>query len=167
MLFVGYQAIGTLGRAIVEGAEQVKLFGEPVTIRAQIKTLVGMSGHADKNGLIAWIEGFKEKPRRVFIVHGEDSVCKEFAECLKVEYGHHTYAPYSGTEFDLATDRLLFEASPVPVKKRIFIVSDVYNRLVAAGKRLMAVIEKNRGVSNKELSRFADQINSLCDKYDR
>ena len=167
VLFVGYQAIGTLGRAIVEGAEQVKLFGEPVTIRAQIKTLAGMSGHADKNGLIAWIEGFKEKPGRVFIVHGEDSVCKEFAECLKVEYGYHTYAPYSGTEFDLAADRLLFEASPVPVKKRIFIVSDVYNRLVAAGKRLMAVIEKNRGVSNKELSRFADQINSLCDKYDR
>ena len=167
ILFVGYQAVGTLGRAIVEGAEHVKLFGEPVTIRAQIKTLVGMSGHADKNGLIAWIEGFKEKPRRVFIVHGEDSVCKEFAECLKVEYGHHTYAPYSGTEFDLATDRLLFEASPVPVKKKIFIVSDIYNRLVAAGKRLMAVIEKNHGGTNKELAKFADQINSLCDKYDR
>ena len=84
-----------------------------------------------------------------------------------MEYGHHTYAPYSGTEFDLATDRLLFEASPVPVKKKVFIVSDVYNRLVSAGKRLLAVIEKNRGGTNKELSRFADQINSLCDKYDR
>ena len=167
VLFVGFQAIGTLGRAIIEGAEMVKLFGESVAVRAQIKTLVGMSGHADKNGLIAWIEGFKEKPRRVFIVHGEDSVCKEFAECLKVEYGHHTYAPYSGTEFDLATDKLLFEASPVPVKKKVSVVSDVFNRLVAAGKRLMAVIEKNRGGTNKELSKFADQINSLCDKYDR
>ena len=103
----------------------------------------------------------------MFIVHGEDSVCKEFAECLKVEYGHHTYAPYSGTEFDLATDKLLFEASPVHVKKKVSIVSDVFNRLVAAGKRLMAVIEKNRGGTNKELSKFADQINSLCDKYDR
>ncbi len=55
----------------------------------------------------------------------------------------------------------------MPVKKKIFIVSDVYNRLVSAGKRLLAVIEKNRGGTNKELSRFADQINSLCDKYDR
>lgn len=167
ILFVGYQAVGTLGRAIVEGAETVKLFGEPVTIRAQIRTLVGMSGHADKNGLIAWIQGFQEKPRRVFIVHGEDSICKEFAECLKVEYGYHTYAPYSGTEFDLAADRLLYEASPIPVKKKVFIVSDIFNRLVAAGKRLMAVIEKNRGGTNKELGRFADQINALCDKYDR
>lgn len=167
ILFVGYQAMGTLGRAIVEGADIVKLFGESVTIRAQIRTLVGMSGHADKDGLIAWLGGFEEKPRRVFIVHGEDSVCNEFAEHLKVEYGYHTYAPYSGTEFDLATDRLLYEASPIPVKKKMSIVSDVYNRLVAAGRRLLAIIEKNRGGSNKELTKFADQINSLCDKYDR
>jgi len=166
ILFVGYQALGTLGRALVEGAENVKLFGEPIEVRAQIKTLAGMSGHADKNGLIAWVNGLKEKPRRVFIVHGEDSVCKSFAECLRVEYGYRTYAPYSGTEFDLAADKLLFEASPIPVKKRAFIVSDVYNRLVAAGRRLMAVIEKCHGRTNKELGKFADQINSLCDKYD-
>ncbi len=166
ILFVGYQAYGTLGRAIVEGAENVKLFGEPIEIRAQIKTLTGMSGHADKNGLIAWLQGFQEKPRRVFIVHGEDTVCQSFAECLKMEYGYRTYAPYSGTEFDLATDKLLFEASPIPVKKKVYIVSGVYNRLVAAGKRLMAVIEKSRGRANKDLAKFADQINSLCDKFE-
>lgn len=165
ILFVGYQAVGTLGRAIVEGADHVKLFGEPIEVRAEIRTLAGMSGHADKNGLIAWLQGFEEKPRRVFIVHGEDDVCKSFAECLKVEYGYHTYAPYSGTEFDLATDKLLYEAVPIPIKKKAIIVSDVYNRLVAAGKRLMAVIEKSRGRTNKELAKFADQINSLCDKF--
>ncbi len=165
ILFVGYQASGTLGRAIVEGTDHVKLFGEPIEIRANIRTLAGMSGHADKNGLIAWLQGFEEKPRRVFIVHGEDSVCQSFAECLKVEYGYRTYAPYSGTEYDLATDKVLFEASPIPVKKKIIIVSDVYNRLVAAGKRLMAVIEKSRGRANKDLAKFADQINSLCDKF--
>lgn len=165
ILFVGYQATGTLGRAIIEGADQVKLFGEPIEIRARIRTLAGMSGHADKNGLIAWLQGFEEKPRRVFIVHGEDLVCQSFAESLKVEYGYRTYAPYSGTEYDLATDKVLFEASPIPVKKKIIIVSDVYNRLVAAGKRLMAVIEKSRGRANKDLAKFADQINSLCDKF--
>ena len=167
VLFVGYQAIGTLGRAILEGAEMVRLFGEPIEIRANIQTMPGLSGHADKNGLIAWLNGFEEKPRRVFIVHGEDSVFKSFAECLKVEYGYRTYAPYSGTEFDMATDKLLFEASPVPVKKKAIIVSGVYSRLVAAGKRLMAVIERNQGGANKDLAKFADQINALCDKWDR
>ena len=105
ILFVGYQAVGTLGRVLVEGVDEVKLFGEPIQVRAQIKKLVGMSGHADKDGLIDWINGFKEKPRRVFVVHGEDSVCTSFAECLKVEYGYHTYAPYSGTVFNLLTDK--------------------------------------------------------------
>ena len=77
ILFVGYQAVGTLGRLIVEGIDEVKLFGESIQVRAEIKKLAGMSGHADKNGLIEWITGFEEKPRKVFIVHGEDSVCAE------------------------------------------------------------------------------------------
>ena len=78
ILFVGYQAMGTLGRSIVEGAQEVRLFGEPIQIRAQIRQLTGMSGHADKDGLLEWIGGFTEKPKKVFVVHGEDSVCKAF-----------------------------------------------------------------------------------------
>ena len=74
ILFVGYQAVGTLGRMLVEGTDEVKLFGEPIEVRAQIKTMAGLSGHADKDGLIEWVEGFKERPRKVFVVHGEDSV---------------------------------------------------------------------------------------------
>ena len=82
ILFVGYQANGTLGRAIVEGVKEVKLFGETIEIRANIEKLVGMSGHADKAGLLRFIEGFEKKPDRVFVVHGEDSVCTLFTECL-------------------------------------------------------------------------------------
>ena len=103
ILFVGYQAVGTLGRALMEGVKDVKLFGESIDVRARVMGLVGMSGHADKNGLIEWVQGFKEKPRRVFVVHGEDAVCKSFTECLQVEYGIKAYAPYSGTEFNLLT----------------------------------------------------------------
>jgi len=157
----------SIDEAFVDMTGTQRLFGEPIEVRANIQTIPGLSGHADKNGLIAWLGGFEEKPRRVFIVHGEDGVCKSFAECLKVEYGYRTYAPYSGTEFDMATDKLLFEASPVPVKKKAVIVSGVYSRLVAAGKRLMAVIERNQGGTNKDLAKFADQINALCDKWDR
>lgn len=166
ILFVGYQAVGTLGRAIVDGVKEVKLFGEPIEIRASIRKLEGLSGHADKNGLIDWINGFEKKPDRVFIVHGEDHVCESFAQCLHHEYGYETFAPYSGTQFDLASNTLTYVAEGVPVKKKK-IASDIFSRLVAAGQRLMAVIQRNEGGANKDLAKFADQINALCDKWDR
>ena len=166
ILFVGYQAMGTLGRSIVEGAQEVRLFGEPIQIRAQIRQLIGMSGHADKDGLLEWIGGFTEKPKKVFVVHGEDSVCKAFTECLKVEYGQRAYAPYSGTEFDLLSGKFLYEAEPVPVKKTKSVqLSSVYTRLLAAASRLLALVQKSDGMPNKEMGKFADQINSLCDKW--
>ena len=168
ILFVGYQAVGTLGRMIVDGAKEVKLFGETIEIRASIDKIIGLSGHADKNGLLKWINGFKRRPERVFVVHGEDSVSESFKNCLRDEYGYNAYAPYSGTIFDLATNSFIKEAEPVRIeKKRIRGVSDVFARLVAAGQRLLAVIQHNEGGSNKDLAKFADQINSLCDKWDR
>lgn len=166
VLFVGYQAVGTLGRAIVEGAQEVKLFGEPIQVRAEIRKLSGLSGHADKNGLIDWITAFEEKPRRVFVVHGEDSVCTSFAECLMVEHGIKAYAPYSGTVFNLASSKLEYEAEPRLLKKKEKVATGVYARLLAAGQRLLAVIKKNEGASNKDLAKFADQITSICDKWD-
>lgn len=166
ILFVGYQSVGTPGRALVDGAAQMKLFGETVDVRAHIMTLAGMSGHADKNGLIDWVQGFEKKPDRVFIVHGEDSVTLSFADCLHDEYGFETYAPYSGTVFDLAENAFVYEATPVLVKKKgKTAAGSVYARLVAAGQRLMAVIKRSEGMANKDLAKFADQINSLCDKW--
>lgn len=167
ILFVGYQAVGTLGRILLEGVEQVKLFGEPIGVKAQIKKMAGLSGHADKNGLLDWIMGFKEKPERVFVVHGEDSVCQSFTECLEKEYGFSAYAPYSGTRVDLLTGTIEYAATPILLKKKTGHISDVFSRLVAAGQRLVAVIQKNEGGANKDLAKFADQINSLCDKWDR
>ncbi len=168
ILFVGYQSVGTTGRALVDGAEQVKLFGETIDVAAEITKLVGLSGHADKNGLIEWVEAFKRRPKKVFVVHGEDSVCSSFARCLSEEHGFDAYAPYSGTEFDIISGQILKEGIPVPVKKKeSTIVSDVYARLKAAGARLMGIIAKSEGISNKDKAKFADQINSLCDKWSR
>lgn len=167
ILFVGYQSVGTLGRAIVDGASEVRLFGESIMVRAQIKKLTGMSGHADKNGLIEWISAFEEKPKKVFVVHGEDSVCTGFAETLKIEYGQRAYAPYSGTIFDLTSGKLEYEAVPVPVKKKAksTVASGVFARLLAAAERLMVLVKKSDGMANKDMAKFADQINSLCDKW--
>lgn len=166
VLFVGYQAVGTLGRAIVEGAEEVRLFGESIQVRAQILQMRGMSGHADKEGLVKWVKGFEQKPRKVFVVHGEDSVCLSFAECLKVEHGLHACAPYSGSVFNLASGRFEYEAEPIPVKKKAKAASGVYARLAAAGQRLTALILKSDGLANKDMAKFADQINSLCKKWE-
>ncbi|MCH5343857.1 MAG: MBL fold metallo-hydrolase [Acetatifactor sp.] len=166
ILFVGYQAVGTLGRSIVEGATEVRLFGEPIQVRAQIRQIAGLSGHADKAGLIQWISAFKEKPKKVFVVHGEDSVCTAFTECLKVEYGQRAYAPYSGTEFDLLSNKFTYEAEPMPIKKKAKPASGVYARLVAAGQRLVAIITRSDGMAHKDMARFADQIISLCDKWE-
>ena len=171
IVFAGYQAVGTLGRSLLEGATNVKLFGEPVEVRAEIVKISGISGHADKKGLIHWVTGFDEKqPKRVFVVHGEDQVCDSFAECLEKEHGLPATAPYSGTIFNLITGEFDYIAEPVYVKKKDGAkkrAMDVFGRLLLAGERLMAVIRKNEGLSNKETARFTDQINALCDKWDR
>lgn len=166
ILFVGYQANGTLGRSLIEGAKEVKLFGEKIEVRADIRTLPGISGHADKDGLIRWIEGFRKKPEKIFVVHGESSICESFVSCLKEEHKMEAYAPYSGTCFDLLTGEAEYVAKPKPLKKKRA-AQDIFDRLLAAGQRLMAVIRKNEGGANKDLGKFADQINSLCDKWDR
>ncbi len=168
VLFVGYQAVGTLGRILVDGEKkEVKLFGEDIEVRAQIKVLAGMSGHADKNGLIEWLKNIGNKPEIVFVVHGDDESSKAFTETLRTEYGYDAYAPYSGTVYNMITGEFIYEAKPVPVKKKARRISDIFARLVAAGQRLMAVIYKNEGLSNKDMAKFADQINSLSDKWDR
>ncbi len=166
ILFVGYQAAGTLGRMITDGIPAVKLFGETIEIRAQIKIMAGLSGHADKEGLLEWIHGFEKKPAKVFVVHGEDTVSAGFAQCLSDEHGISAYAPYSGTRFDLASGVFEYEAAPIPLQKRAKAVSEVFARLQAAGQRLLAAIRKNEGSANKDLAKFADQINSLCDKWE-
>lgn len=170
ILFVGYQANGTLGRVLVEGASQVKLFGELIEVKARIETLRGISGHADKEGLLKWLGGFETKPKMVYIVHGEDSVCDSFTECLNKEYGYQAAAPYTGAVYDLAANRLLKEGEKIkvsPLRAAAKRSSDVFGRLVAAGRRLMSVIMKNEEGANKDLAKFADQINSLCDKWER
>lgn len=170
ILFVGYQAVGTLGRSIVEGAKEVHLFGEKIEIRARIAKLEGISGHADKAGLTRWMLGFKNDPSMVFIVHGDDEVTDSFAAYLHDEHGFNTYAPFSGTCYDLIKDEFENETVGIRIegaKKKTRTASTVFERLLAAGQRLLAVINHNEGGANKDLAKFADQINSLCDKWDR
>ena len=87
VLFVGYQANGSLGREILEGAKEVTLFGETIRVQAEIVSLKGISGHADREGLLDWASGFRKKPKRVFVVHGEDGVEQSFCALLHEKDG--------------------------------------------------------------------------------
>lgn len=182
VLFVGYQAVGSLGRAILEGASAVKLFGEEIEVKAEICRLPGISGHADNQGLIRWIDALKEKPRMVFVTHGEDQVCQLFCGRLQQELGLNASAPYSGSVFDLELGQYLVEAAPVEIRKASGEkaafgepggkmssrkAAGIYAKLVEAGQRLMAVIRRNEGGANKDLKKFTEEINRLCDKWER
>lgn len=169
VVFVGYQANGTLGRMLLEGSSEVKLFGETIEVMAEIVKLEGVSGHADKSGLIKWVTSFDDRLKQVFVVHGEDEVSTGFAKCLCDEYGLNAVAPYSGAEFDMISGRFIKEGERIlkakkPVQRK---ANDVFERLLAAGRRLLTVIKHNEGGANKDLAKFADQINSMCDKWDR
>lgn len=170
VLFVGYQAVGTLGRALVEGAKQVRLFGEEIEVDANIQVLPGVSGHADNEGLMRWAAAFQQKPKRVFVVHGDDQVTEIFAQRLQDELGYDAVAPFSGTCYDLKENVCVVETRGIPIERvsaKQRHKNSVYERLIAAGQRLLTVIRHNEGGTNKDLSKFADQINNLCDKWDR
>ncbi len=102
VLITGFQAEGTLGRRLVEGAKRVRLFGEDVPVRATIRTLNGFSAHADRTALLAWTKGFKTAPRRTFVVHGEVAAATEFAQRLRADNGWNVTVPELGSSVDLA-----------------------------------------------------------------
>ena len=169
ILFVGYQAIGTPGRALVEGVTQLKLFGEEIQVNANICVLPGVSGHADDVGLMKWASSFVEKPRQFFVCHGETDSCETLAGRLEDELHYHAMAPYSGTVYDLKAGIFIRQTDGIRIqqKAKTSKASGVYERLLAAGQRLLTVIRHNEGGSNKDLAKFTSQINSLCDKWDR
>lgn len=122
----------------MEGTQEIKLFGEPVHVAAKICRMPGISGHADVNGLVDWIKAFEVKPQKVFVTHGEDTVTELFAARLRDEMNYDAYAPFSGTEFDLAEGEFLYEAEGVKIQKPAALqkaskAAKVYEKLLALG----------------------------------
>ena len=168
VVFAGYQAFGTLGRTLQDNVSEVRLFGENISVNAHIETLKSISSHADKNGLIKWVTAFEEKPKEVFIVHGDDKVCESFSNELKSKYGINSSAPFSGSVFDLISGEWIKQTKgvAVAVKEVKEPESSVYLRLLGAGERLLKIIKENKHGANKDLAKFADQINDLAKKWE-
>lgn len=168
IVFVGYQGEGTLGRRLIEGADRVKLFGEEITVKAKIVNFKGMSSHADRDHLLDWVGHVSPKPKQVFVVHGDAPVAVLFAETL-VERGYSAHAPLYEEVYDLTAEKMLAEGVEQEHKKprESCPVSPVYQNLEITGNALMQVIERNRGGANKDLRKFAEQIQALVDKWSR
>ena len=167
VVFVGYQAEGSLGRRLLNGVGSVKLFGEEIAVRARIVNFHGLSSHADRDGLLRWIEHFSPRPRQVFVVHGDQEVTEVYANTLR-EKGLAAHAPNYEEVYDLLDNRMLSpglppEKKPEPASGG----SPAYQRLEDVGRRLMEVIAHNKGGTNKDLGRFADQLRALIEKWDR
>ena len=107
IIFVGYQAEGTLGRLLVDGIKDVTLFGEEVHVNAEIYNLEGFSGHADRDGLLSWLAGFREKPSEIFLVHGESEAKHDFAETIKKELGYEAVVVEGMSEFALENHKII------------------------------------------------------------
>jgi len=169
ILFVGYQAEGSLGRKLQEGAKNVKLFGEDIAVHAEISMLHGTSGHADKEGLLNWLGKFEQKPKLVFVNHGDDSSCEAFRKELE-GLGYCAEAPYSGTEYDLLTGKLTAYTEGVKIDRAAAFkgsqrARQVYGELLAAAEDLLALVRQRKGRTNKDNAKLTAQIRSLIEKW--
>ena len=170
ILMVGYQSIGSPGRKLQDGAAEIRLFGEDVAVRAKIVTLPGLSGHADRLGLLEWMDGFMHKPRLVFVVHGEDQVADLFAQTLADECDVRAFAPFSGTRYDLAAGKFIVVTEGIPISKATEgrRVSNAFVKLKMTGKQVLDFINsKCSGLPNKDMEKFTRDLEQIIEKYRR
>lgn len=169
VLFVGYQANGTLGRKLQDGEKEVKVLGEEIRVEAEIATLQGVSGHADKNGLLRWLDGFSPIPPQIFVNHGDHDQAVAFVDTLKARYGVKVDCPWSGSEFDLASGEWTKLTEGVryvkpgqkSAKGRDQRQSDAYKRLMNSIRELQEAANECSSFANGELKQLADSIDTI------
>ena len=172
VIFVGYQAEGTLGRMLTEGQKDVVLVGEAVHVNAEIYNLEGFSGHADKEGLLGWLSGFKVKPKQLFLVHGELESKEALAASIRERLGYDPVVVTGVSEFELkkteivskeeiyedAIDNEAVEAT----KQRIIEIHDqienlLYNTGLVMGEKISP--EKMSRINDLVLALQKDSLN--------
>ena len=169
--FTGFQARGSVGRSLLEGASMLRMFGETIDVNAEIVNLTGISGHADQAQLMKWVKSYSPAPKRVFVVHGESSVCDIFAAGVEKELGCAVAVPGFGgvwnltenRELEAGVQRLSVKKARVTGKRR----SPAYIRLLVAQQRLAAMISGASGWPNRDLAKMADQLTAICSKWER
>ena len=170
VVFVGFQAPGTLGRNLLDGTPSVKLFGEEIAVRAKIVNFQGLSSHADHDHLVDWVKHFSpEKTTHVFVVHGDREVAPVFAETVK-QLGFAAHAPQYTEEYDLIADQKLAVGYLPERKARAYEgapkATPAYQKLVQMGDMLIGLIRRSKGRDNKSLAAFAEAISKIINKFE-
>ncbi len=171
VLFVGYQAAGTLGRIIYDGTKAVKIMGETIEVHAEITLLDSISGHADQAGLLKWIEGFEKKPGMIFVNHGDDESCRGLSEEIQGRFGIQACAPYSGAEYDLKKGEWIRLTEPVWRKKTGRKTEtatagreksdQLYRNLIEAAGDLQEYAQGMKNHTNTEIRKLTEKILQL------
>ncbi|MDC7246687.1 MAG: MBL fold metallo-hydrolase [Sphaerochaetaceae bacterium] len=181
VVFCGYQANGTLGRSILDGAKNVTIFGEHIDVKSQIVRLEGISGHADQKGLIRWVSSFSNRLKHVFVVHGDESVARFFAGYLQNVVEVNAWAPQINQSFDLLEEQSLpaaqsesvWIASQEQLKESITVLQQQMNALQTVIDRMKehsdTVIEQQDSKKSRRLvnaiTRLALEVEDLHSRW--
>lgn len=162
IVFVGYQAEGTLGKLIVDGVKDVMIMGEEIHVAAEIHNLEGFSGHADRDGLLNWLRGFQQKPHDIFLVHGEADAKKDFAETVKKELGYDCIVVEGMSEYELKKDTVLTNKEAMQRVVERDQVETVKGKLAEIGEELSKILYNTQlAVSDRITPEKMVKINNM------
>ena len=169
ILFVGYQAPGTLGYSIVNGAKKVKIFGEEIAVNARIEYIEGYSGHADQEGLMDFVYSFINKPKHIFLVHGEPESQDVLKQKIQETTGIAVTTPEFGETYEL-NNELANMTNKIEVKTENperYIRLKVLNRLdtlkdeIADMEEMVRDDLKNENLENSQIQKLDERIKEL------
>jgi metallo-beta-lactamase family protein len=160
LVFVGYQAEGTLGRIILNGAKRVKILGEEVAVKAEVYDLEGFSGHADQIMIMDWIRKFKTKPQKIFIVHGEEEPSKALSKEIKDEFKIETILPKIGDKYTI--EKKVNQQFKGEVIESSFLIQDITKELENVYGQLQSLnIRKEELTDPKLLEKDYDTLKNI------
>lgn len=149
LVFVGYQAEGSLGRILLDGVKKVKLLGEEIHVGLEIYDLEGFSAHADRTFMLNWIEKIEKKPKKVFIVHGERDTAKAFSRQIEEKFGLKTIIPRMGNSYRIAVDAIEVEKG-ITIEPEI-LREDIAKELQNVYEQFNSLMSRSNGLFDEEL----------------
>ncbi|SFO21459.1 metallo-beta-lactamase family protein [Eubacterium pyruvativorans] len=170
IVFVGYQAQGTLGRSLVEGVKDVTLFGEEIHVNAEIYNLQGFSGHADQNGLFSWLAAFQKRPAQIFLVHGEEEAKETFGKLIHDKLGYDPVIVRGNSEFELTSScaELLEQEAAEQAGAAQEDIQRVRNQVAKIHEELEHVMyNANLAVGSQISEEKLNRINNMVQELDR
>ena len=166
ILFVGYQAVGSLGRKIVDGAKSVKIFGEEIGINADIRYIEGFSGHADLNGLLNFIETFSSKPKQIYLVHGDEEAQYNLAEEIAQKFNIPVEIPNRGDVYEIDVERIRKTAELKSPNEQKFLRLEVLEKMETLREELaemtsMVSADLKQETTDEKIKEIMEKLHGL------